>query len=215
MKYKAGGHYEGELSHGLREGHGHLVDQDGQAYWGSFHNNKRHGQGHMVFRNGDKYEGDWVQDQRQGHGVLFRADGSTYKTSGPPHALEGGDVSSTRGTSHRSQHGRLVVRPRRPQDADPCPHAFLFAWQPPNFPGRRALGPGTTVRPPAAVNAAGTPSSVVLAVSVGRPSHARRQGRVPPARHGPDADETTPVAPGPRGQAWGSLTASLVLWPPS
>uniref|UniRef100_A0A452U0N7 MORN repeat-containing protein 1 n=1 Tax=Ursus maritimus TaxID=29073 RepID=A0A452U0N7_URSMA len=79
MKYKAGGHYEGELSHGLREGHGRLVDRDGQAYWGSFHNNQRHGRGHMVFRNGDKYEGDWVQDQRQGHGVLCRADGSTYE----------------------------------------------------------------------------------------------------------------------------------------
>lgn len=117
------------------------------------------------------------------------------RTSGPPHALEGGDVSSTRGTSHRSQHGRLVVRPRLPQDADSCPHALLFAWQPPNFPERRAQGPGTTVRPPAAGSAAGTPSSVVLAVSVGRPSHARRQGRVQPPRHSPDADETTPVAP--------------------
>lgn len=104
-------------------------------------------------------------------------------------------MSSTRGTSHRSQHGRLVVRPRLPQDADSRPHAFLFAWQPANFPERHAQGPGTTVRPPAAVSAAGTPSSVVLAVSVGRPSHARRQGRVQPPRHSPDADETTPVAP--------------------
>uniref|UniRef100_A0A8D2CJ76 MORN repeat containing 1 n=1 Tax=Sus scrofa TaxID=9823 RepID=A0A8D2CJ76_PIG len=79
MKYKAGGRYEGELSHGMREGHGHLVDADGQVYWGSFHKNKQHGQGRMVFRNGDEYEGDWVQGQRQGHGVLRRADGSTYE----------------------------------------------------------------------------------------------------------------------------------------
>ncbi|XP_039104225.1 MORN repeat-containing protein 1 isoform X2 [Hyaena hyaena] len=79
MKYKAGGYYEGELSHGVREGYGHLVDRDGQVYWGCFHDNQRHGQGHMAFRNGDKYEGDWVRDQRQGHGVLCCADGSTYE----------------------------------------------------------------------------------------------------------------------------------------
>nr|KAF6268166.1 MORN repeat containing 1 [Myotis myotis] len=79
MEYKAGGRYEGELCHGMREGHGRLVDQDGRVYCGSFHNNKRHGRGHMAFPNGDEYDGDWVRDQRQGHGVLRCADGSTYE----------------------------------------------------------------------------------------------------------------------------------------
>nr|XP_040143723.1 MORN repeat-containing protein 1 isoform X6 [Ictidomys tridecemlineatus] len=79
MKYKAGGHYEGELSRGLRAGQGFLVDGEGQEYEGSFHDNRRHGRGQMLFKNGDKYEGDWVQDRRQGHGVLHCADGSTYE----------------------------------------------------------------------------------------------------------------------------------------
>ncbi|XP_017398146.1 MORN repeat-containing protein 1 isoform X2 [Cebus imitator] len=79
MEYKAGGCYEGEVSHGAREGHGFLVDQDGQVYQGSFHGNKRHGPGQMLFKNGDKYDGDWVRDQRQGHGVLRCADSSTYE----------------------------------------------------------------------------------------------------------------------------------------
>ncbi|XP_058516985.1 MORN repeat-containing protein 1 [Ochotona princeps] len=79
MEYKAGGHYEGQLVQGTREGHGCLVDQAGQVYRGWFHNNKRHGQGQMLFKNGDTYNGDWVRDQRQGHGVLCCANGSTYE----------------------------------------------------------------------------------------------------------------------------------------
>ncbi|XP_069933204.1 MORN repeat-containing protein 1 isoform X2 [Oryctolagus cuniculus] len=79
MEYKAGGRYEGELVQGAREGHGCLVDRDGQVYRGSFHGNRKHGQGHLRSQSGDSYDGDWVQDRRQGHGVLCRADGSTYE----------------------------------------------------------------------------------------------------------------------------------------
>uniref|UniRef100_A0A8C3WSC6 MORN repeat-containing protein 1 n=1 Tax=Catagonus wagneri TaxID=51154 RepID=A0A8C3WSC6_9CETA len=116
MEYKAGGRYEGELSSGMREGLGRLVDADGQVYWGLFHRNRQHGQGRTVFRNGDEYEGDWVQGQRQGHGVLRCADGSTYEGQWHSDVFSGlGSMAHCSGAIYRGMwiNGHPVARATR------------------------------------------------------------------------------------------------------
>ncbi|XP_017398150.1 MORN repeat-containing protein 1 isoform X6 [Cebus imitator] len=151
MEYKAGGCYEGEVSHGAREGHGFLVDQDGQVYQGSFHGNKRHGPGQMLFKNGDKYDGDWVRDQRQGHGVLRCADSSTYellltenKNSGSQ-SREGSSSTAMGATRLSPVPGATDVlgckHPRQPATPWPSPSpAPLLYGLLPRPPRTRGLG---------------------------------------------------------------------------
>ncbi|HJV61072.1 MAG TPA: hypothetical protein VJ743_08985 [Albitalea sp.] len=71
----ADGRYEGQFSHGLREGRGSASFANGNRYQGEWKANQPDGQGRMDFSDGSHYEGGWRAGRFHGEGVLTNSDG--------------------------------------------------------------------------------------------------------------------------------------------
>ena len=70
--------YEGNWKRGQWDGHGKLVNGNGDMYEGEFLDNQRHGLGKYIWKSGREYVGEYVRDVRHGRGTFLFSDGSMY-----------------------------------------------------------------------------------------------------------------------------------------
>jgi hypothetical protein len=95
------GFYIGEVSNGVRHGHGKFYHKNGnycegtfvrdkfdgfgEFFWkngnmykGQFKNNKLEGKGVVYFANGDMYEGEFADDDKHGQGIFYYKDDTRF-----------------------------------------------------------------------------------------------------------------------------------------
>ena len=64
--------YEGQMSKGLRNGHGQLVYPNGDVFKGAYKTGERNGIGMCIFAaTGSIYKGEWREDKPMGNGIFF------------------------------------------------------------------------------------------------------------------------------------------------
>lgn len=88
FRWDDGAVYEGNWSHGKRDGYGKMTTASGDVYEGPFVDGKRHGEGTYRWADGAYYTGAWVENQRTGNGVMVYSSGSRYEgqfVNGTPH----------------------------------------------------------------------------------------------------------------------------------
>lgn len=79
FRWDDGAVYEGNWSHGKRDGYGKMTTASGDVYEGPFVDGKRHGEGTYRWADGAYYTGAWVENQRTGNGVMVYSSGSRYE----------------------------------------------------------------------------------------------------------------------------------------
>ena len=80
INYKSGNRYEGEVDEkNLPHGKGVFIYTNGGNYEGEFSHGVRDGYGVFSWSTGDRYEGGWKNDKRHGEGVMTYANGRVRK----------------------------------------------------------------------------------------------------------------------------------------
>ena len=79
ITYSNGDVYVGDITNGLRHGHGVMsFAATGDIYEGDFNNDEITGNGVFNYFNGDVYEGEFKNSQKHGKGVFTYANGNRY-----------------------------------------------------------------------------------------------------------------------------------------
>jgi hypothetical protein len=78
INYGNGDKYVGDVSNGVRHGHGTYTFASGAKYVGEFKDAEQHGHGIYFHPNGDKYLGEYKAGLEHGQGIYTYADGSKY-----------------------------------------------------------------------------------------------------------------------------------------
>jgi len=82
MTYSNGDTYDGDFSHGLRDGWGmHSLISSGEVYSGYQSQGKRCKLGRVQYQDGHTYDGGWLNDEIHGQGLETWPDGEEYSGS--------------------------------------------------------------------------------------------------------------------------------------
>lgn len=72
------GVYVGDVTDGVKTGHGVFTFTNGDIYDGEWKNDRRNGHGVYIYSSKDRYEGEWKDNQKDGYGTYTYSSGNTY-----------------------------------------------------------------------------------------------------------------------------------------